>query len=195
MITLPITYTHGGKFSNDLIVGAKDSELAPFGPANDPIRQIARAGIRTFVESKRDLLTGSVLDFGCGKPGTCRQPQPYRDLCPGDYVGYDIGDDPYFDGRLFDAVLCTEVLPYLEMPDQGVYALHDFMAPGGHIILTATPAWPEIETNSLWRFTMAGLGNLLARAGFVDLQFQTIARLVVGPNTFNLVHGVVARKP
>src|SRR5438093_6368333 len=58
----------------------------------DPIRQADIASIRRFVESHCDLLRGRVLDFGAGKPGTCRQPQPYRDLVDGTYLPVDEGD-------------------------------------------------------------------------------------------------------
>src|SRR5678815_3910343 len=83
----------------------------------DPIRQAEMISIHRFLEVRRELFRGRVLDFGAGKPGTCRTPQPYRSLIEhGDieYLPYDVGD--VMPNPPFDVVLCTQVLQYIEDP-------------------------------------------------------------------------------
>lgn len=174
----------------DALKGASWGEVEAFYPG-DPIRQIALAGIHEFVSLNRGLLTGRTLDFGCGKPGTCRKPQPYRDLVAGEYVGVDV-DDPMPRG-LFDAVLCTEVAMYLHNVIRSMNLnLFTSLKPGGRLLLTWTAAWPEIEPSSLWRFTASGMHHLLDQAGFSHIKHQPLAQMRIGSNTFVLGHGVTA---
>ena len=91
---------------------------------NDTVRNLERTSIRGFVASCSEYLTGSVLDYGCGK-------QPYRDIVEaagGEYHGFDLVEFPANvsgvdyerprDGRGvlrvgYDAILCNQVLQYV----------------------------------------------------------------------------------
>lgn len=157
----------------------------------DPLRKMQIVGLDAYVASKAHLLTGRVLDFGCGKPGTCRVPQPYRKYCTGEYVGVDKGDFPR--GK-FDAILCTEVMAYLSLPIGAMESLYWHLADNGHVIITYTAAWPECEETSLWRFTAAGMRYLLERAGFSEIETTCIAQVQIGGNTLAISHGTVATK-
>jgi hypothetical protein len=160
----------------------------------DPIRQIELASIRRFVGQNRELLRGRVLDFGAGKPGTCRNPQPYRDLVDpsAEYVPVDIGD-PWFPGG-FNTVLCTQVVQYIFWPLTTLRELHNNLVDGGHLILTYPTSWDEVEAMDLWRFTKAGMERLLFQAGFEIVKHERRAEVVLGSFRFPIGYGCIARK-
>lgn len=187
MISLPLTFA-----PPDDLYGATSFDLAKFYQSTDPIRQIEIAGISEFVHLHSDLLTGRVLDFGCGKPGTCRTPQPFRHLIKGEYVGVDVGD-PVPEGP-YDAILCTEVLAYVLGPHDTIFDFYRLLRPGGALVITYTAAWPENEADSLWRFTCAGMAHLLRHNGFEQLRHTLLAEIKVAGNRFPLGHGHVARR-
>lgn len=158
----------------------------------DIIRQAEVTSIRRFVTEQRHLLGGRLLDFGAGKPGTCRVPQPYRGLCSGEYHPMDVGD-PWPDGE-FDVILCTQVL-HLVGP---VKALEDFyrhLRPGGVLVMTYPTNWDEVEKEDLWRYTQSGMNRLLVDRGFNVLHHELRAAVRLAGFSFPLGHGVIARKP
>ncbi len=126
--------------------------------------------IREFVRSCGDHLSGHVLDYGCGR-------QPYRTIIEqhgGTYVGYDrraFGgnvsgrDIGQLDEESFDAILCTQVLPYVHEVGEVLFDLHEYLRDGGRLILTYSAAWPVIR-DELWHFTKLGMEALLTQAGF-----------------------------
>lgn len=131
---------------------------------------VENQSIRDFVQSCAPHLGGRVLDFGCGK-------QPYREIvldAGGDYHPYDRKE---FGGNVsgrdvgeweigFDAILCTQVLAYVEYPHQILFGLHDSLRDrGGRLVLTYPSAWPVIR-DERWHFTQYGMDKLLAGAGF-----------------------------
>jgi SAM-dependent methyltransferase len=164
------------------------------------IRELERASIRSFVERNRQYLKGRVLDFGCGRPGTCAVPQPYRDLVEGEYLGYDLGD------RIpvppFDAILCTQVVQYMEDVPELLRYFHavltrfgqDDLSPSGHLVLTYPTNWDEVESFDLWRFTKTGMEMLLKTAGFKIVTHERRAEIDLGGFKFPLGYGVVAQK-
>lgn len=186
-MNLPLTYAPPNN-----VFGATPTELAKFYDSTDPIRQIEIAGIAEFVRLHSELLTGRVLDFGCGKPGTCRNPQPYRHLIHGEYVGVDVGDTVP-DGP-YDAILCTEVLAYVLDPRGAIFEFYRLLRPGGALVITYTSAWPENEASSLWRFTKAGMAHLLKHGGFDKLGHMLLSEIKVAGNRFALGHGHVAMR-
>lgn len=157
------------------------------------IRELERASIRSFVEAQKEYLaSGSVLDFGAGKPGTCRQPQPYRDLVTGEYSAFDLGD-PWPVGPFY-AILCTQVIEYMEDPRRELGWFHQWLVPGGVLVMTGPTNWPEVEESDLWRFTLSGIQRLLKKAGFDIVVAQRRAEIEKGGEKWSLGWGIVARK-
>jgi SAM-dependent methyltransferase len=146
------------------------------------IRDMERASIREYVARNASYLRGRVLDFGAGKPGTCRQPEPYRDLVQGEYFP-------------FDAVLMTQVIQYLHDPRQTLSQLEALLRGGGALVITGPTNWAEVEVTDLWRFTRAGIRLLLETAGFRVLDVQQRAEMDIGGFVMSVGWGAVAVKP
>lgn len=160
------------------------------------IRALERTSIREFVAKHDVYLTGRVLDFGCGTPSTCVQPQPYRSIVEavharmgaGVYVPHEKGE-PFPAGH-FDCVLMTQVLQYIENPGR---LLFDLRGVADHLVMTYPTHWEEVEQHDLWRFTKCGVGKMLRDAGWeVEIHVERWALPFDG---FKLVggYGVVAR--
>lgn len=166
------------------------------------LQELERASIESFVSSQSGYLTGTVLDLGCGK-------QPYRHIVEavgGDYIafdradypanvsGEDVGPDVDFDGVRFDAVLCTQVIQYLEEPYDQLLGIREMLVAGGHLVMTGPTNWPEREGEDLFRFTRAGIEKLLRWAGFDVVVLQPRANVLVATGfELSLGWGAVAR--
>lgn len=159
--------------------------------ADDPLRVAEQTSIEQFVAKHRGFLKGRVLDFGAGKPGTCRKPQPYRAFVAGHYIPYDKGD-ALPDGD-FDAILCTQVLQYLRPREAFLFFRDRLRVRGGVLVMTYATNWPEVEPGDKYRYTKAGMDEALVSSGFSILEHEPRAALVIPPNEFILGYGVVAR--
>jgi SAM-dependent methyltransferase len=160
------------------------------------VRDLERASIRQFMERNRRYLTGRVLDFGAGEPGTCREPQPYRDLVRGEYVAFDESDRGHgLPEGSFHAIICTQVLQYLDDPAWYIRQFWTKLKPGGHLVMTYPTSWDEVEEFDFWRFTKAGMQLLLRRAGFQIAEHERRASINLGGFQFPLGYGVVAQRP
>lgn len=156
------------------------------------VQEIEIASIRRFVESNREYLNGRVLDFGAGKPGTCREPQPYRDLVTGEYVPFDIGD-PLPDGK-FDAILCSQVIQYVEDASSLLGLFRSYLDIGGWLVLTGPTNWPIVEADDKWRFTPAGIRQLMEDNGFRVNNLEIRASVSALGMQWPLGYGVVASR-
>jgi SAM-dependent methyltransferase len=129
-------------------------------------------------------VSGSLVDVGCGA-------QPYRRLLSNDvrYIGidsveaktvfgYEMPDTRYYDGFFWpvddgvaDVVLATETLEHVSDPNQFLREAHRALRPGGKLLMTVPFAarWHFIPVD-FWRFTPAGLSQLLAGSGFEDVE-------------------------
>ena len=168
------------------------AEASLYG-TNDVLRQMVRASLRRFVAEHAELLRGRVLDYGCGRPGTCAIPSPYRSLLSEcEYVGWDVGEtEPK---GYFDAVLCTQVLQHADDPGRLLFNFRDYLKLGGALVLTAPALWEEIELEQ-WRFTLQGLWALAHRAGFQVLEKRSLCSVVLDRSlTLSVVNGIVARR-
>ncbi len=150
----------------------------------------ARNGLRTELGELLPLLSGAVLDVGCGR-------KPYRALATGAvrYVGVDVdtpatrghGDvDVFFDGKTlplaeasFDGVLCSQVLEHVFTPEEFLREIHRVLRPNGRLVLTVPFAWDEHEQpHDFARYSSFGLRALLERSGFdVVEQRKSVADL------------------
>lgn len=160
----------------------------------DVVRQATRAGIRRFVAEHRELLTGRVLDYGCGKQGTCAIPQPYRSmLAPGtDYVGWE--PPGILPAGFFNGILCTQVLQNVDNPWSVLEDFRERMEAKSTLVLTYPVAWEEIEQER-WRFTKHGMWALCHDAGLRVVHHECLVRVVLdGALSLSLVNGLVARK-
>lgn len=138
----------------------------------------ARRGLLTGLREFFPLLTGDVLDVGCGS-------KPYREFIPAArYVGLEVDTprtrasfaaDAYYDGRTlpfpdasFDAVLCSQVFEHVFMPPEFLAEIRRVLRPGGRLLLTVPFVWDEHEQpHDFARYSSFGLRAQLERAGFV----------------------------
>jgi SAM-dependent methyltransferase len=122
---------------------------------------------------------GVVLDVGCGA-------QPYRPLLgrakyigldtadASAHFGYEIPDTIYFEGDRWpledgsvDVVLCTETLEHVADPAKFLSEIARVLRPAGELILTVPfAARYHFIPHDYWRFTPAGLQQLLEATGF-----------------------------
>ncbi len=167
---------------------------------NAGIRETQRGMIRDFISDHADLLGGKVLDYGCGD-------SPYRDLVPGEYVGWnrarypgtpyrtDLGpDEPLL--STWNAILCTQMLQYVPDPQGLLFAFHaSLQSCRGYLVLTIQTTWPEVEVEDLWRFTSYGITELLHRTAFTALTIRQLGSITFANDGFSLPlgWGVTAR--
>jgi predicted TPR repeat methyltransferase len=167
----------------------------PFWDEPDPIRTMERASIRAFMEQHKGKLKGRVLDFGAGE-------QPYRDLVEGEYLPFEGSEIQLMEtaeGEI-DAIICNQVLQYVDLPDFTIQTFAARLKEHGHLILTYATNWDEVSGDCYhgshcdrWRFTKKGMEDLLDRAGFEVIDHQRRCEVRVGAFTFPIGYGVVAR--
>lgn len=111
-------------------------------------------------------IQGAVLDVGCGA-------MPYKPLFPEcSWRGMDarpVGDftadmDKHLEVEAYDTVLCTDSLQFSRDPRRAVTNMAAAVKRGGHLVIVAPNCWYEDQI-SRWRFTVGGLGELVAEAG------------------------------
>lgn len=138
----------------------------------------ARRGLFDGLKEFFTQLRGEVLDVGCGR-------KPHAPFVPATrYTGLNI-DSPvtrelaaadifYGGGRLpfadasFDAVLCSQVLEHVFMPEDFLREVHRVLRPGGRLLLATPFVWDEHEQpHDFGRYSSFGLRALLERADFV----------------------------
>lgn len=134
----------------------------------------ARSGLRDAMTEFAPMLSGRLLDVGCGA-------KPYRSLFAVDtYVGLDIdneisrqlGSAEYlYDGNTFpfadasfDSVLCSQVLEHVFTPDEFLGEIVRVLKPGGRLLLTMPFVWDEhSQPYDYARYSSFGLRALLER--------------------------------
>lgn len=167
-------------------------EISLYGTM-DVVRQVQNASIRRFVAANKDYLQGRVLDYGAGKPGTCRIPQPFRELISATaYIPWE-PEDPLPQGP-FHAILCTQACQNFEEPQEIFNRFNCLLAPGGHLVVTYPITWEPIE-REYWRFTPKGIDLLCHRAGLDVIHNLELARVVLDRSqTLPLAGGLLARR-
>lgn len=162
----------------------EDQYLNPRVTPRSMTNVLLRRALAEYVREKAKLLSGRVLDVGCGK-------SPYRSVLTSvaEYVGMDVFDSRYdklqvgvwFDGSefplqdgSFDSVLCTEVLEHVPDPRLHVSEAARVLKKGGRILLTTPFIWPiHDEPHDYQRFTHYGLKMLLGQAGFEEIEITS----------------------
>lgn len=169
---------------------------------SDELTQIEEDSIRTFLHSVADegYLRGNVLDYGSGR-------QPYRRLVEehgGHYTPYDSPSFPcsiassdttkQVLGKSFDTILCTQVLQFVEHPRAFLYELGARFPSVGHLVMTYTTNWPEVNEEDLHRYTRSGMERLLPQAGWTVLRHDRRATTVTRGYEWAFGYGVLARR-
>ncbi|HCS19773.1 MAG TPA: methylase [Bacteroidetes bacterium] len=140
---------------------------------------IARSGLWKNINVLSSMLSGDLLDVGCGR-------KPYKALfAVNKYIGLDIDNpghshageevDVYYDGKTFpfdtnsfDSALCNQVLEHVFNPDEFLSEIHRVLKPGGKLLLTVPFAWDEHEQPYDYaRYSSFGLRHLMEKNGFV----------------------------
>jgi SAM-dependent methyltransferase len=146
---------------------------------------LARRGLWREIEAASPMLTGDLLDVGCGT-------KPYQALFKvHSYTGLEI-DTPvarqrdvaeaYYDGKSFpfddasfDAVLCNQVFEHVFTPDDFLREISRVLRSQGRLLLTVPFVWDEHEQPYDYaRYSSFGLRALLERNDFQIVQQRKI---------------------
>jgi SAM-dependent methyltransferase len=136
------------------------------------------------ISSFAPLLSGRLMDFGCGS-------KPYRSLFQvQEYIGVDFENpghphmneqiDVFYDGKhlpfeagTFDSIFCSEVFEHVFNLDEALRELHRVLKVGGKILVTCPFAICEHEVpNDFARYSSFGLRYLLEKHGFEVLELD-----------------------
>jgi len=149
------------------------------------------------LESVGCLLTGRLLDLGCGS-------KPYQDIFGArvhSWIGLDLETKvsaadvlgsalrlPFGDGS-FDSVLSTQVLEHVAQPEIVLRETYRVLRLGGHLVLTTPQTNPlHEEPNDFFRFTCHGLRFLAERAGFTVLAVKPLGGAIATVGQMVLWH-------
>ena len=145
----------------------------------------ARSGLRDAMNELAPILSGRLLDVGCGT-------KPYRAMFTVDaYIGLDRDSeasrklgiaDHHYDGNTFpfadvsfDSVLCNQVLEHVFNPDEFLKEIVRVLKPGGKLLLTVPFVWDEHEQPYDYaRYSSFGLRALLEKQGLKILQHKKL---------------------
>lgn len=145
----------------------------------------ARSGLRDAMAEFAPMLSGRLLDVGCGT-------KPYRSLFTVDaYIGLDIDSegplkrgiaDHHYDGKSFpfadvsfDSILCSQVLEHVFNPDEFLGEIVRVLKPGGKLLLTVPFVWDEHEQPYDYaRYSSFGLSALLEKQCLKVLQHKKL---------------------
>jgi SAM-dependent methyltransferase len=157
-----------------------------FNPSIFHSSYLARKRLLQIIQKESKLLTGILLDFGCGT-------KPYQSLFQVEkYVGLDFENEGHphhneqidffydgktipFDNTFFDSIFCTEVFEHVFNLEDIISELNRVLKPGGTILATCPFAISEHEVpNDYARYSSYGLKHLFERNGFTVIrQYKT----------------------
>ncbi len=128
---------------------------------------VAKAALLRHFRRARPLLTGLVLDVGCGR-------KPFRKYLRSErYYGmeYRTENGPDFCGDaldipvgsgIVDSVICAEVLEHVKDPKGAIREISRVLKTDGTLYLTAPMLWyHHYEPHDYFRFTKYGLAHML----------------------------------
>lgn len=145
----------------------------PYADPQTTLSLLPGAAIGEWLHEHRHLVTGRLLDAGCGNRPYAEWYGPLvnesvgLDLAPlpGVTVG-SVEQMPFADAE-FDAVLCTEVLEHVGDAERATAELFRVTRPGGHVLVTVPFLYPTHEAPyDMRRLTHLGLHDLMQRHGF-----------------------------
>jgi SAM-dependent methyltransferase len=144
-----------------------------------------RRRLYSAIKEKSSLLSGVILDLGCGS-------KPYIHLFTksSQYIGVDIENpghdhskedvDVYYDGKKlpfanehFDNAFFSEVLEHIFEPEETLAEVHRVLKKDGLLLLTVPFAWDEHEIpNDYGRYTSFGVKHLLHKCNFEIVEIE-----------------------
>lgn len=109
--------------------------------------------------------------------------QPYKPLLGGSaakYIAVDLvktacvnavasGEALPFRPRTFDIVIATQVMDYFKQPTVAVQQMREVLKPGGTLLASIPACAPSFNEHERWRFTRAGLSELLSHFAEVEI--------------------------
>jgi glycosyltransferase involved in cell wall biosynthesis/SAM-dependent methyltransferase len=148
-----------------------------------------RRSIAEAMQALRPLLSGTLLDIGCGQ-------MPYKSLLTGPpsqvvrYIGLDFEDNPNYDNRpdivwqdgriplgadSVDCAICTEVLEHCREPEAVLTEIHRVLKSEGLLFFTVPFLWPlhDVPCDE-YRYTPFSLRRHLAASGFGDIEIKAM---------------------
>lgn len=152
----------------------------PYSNRDSTLSLIPGAAVGEWLHDHRQLVTGRLLDSGCGN-------KPYEpwyaplvteavslDAAPAEGISVvGFADRLPFRDATFDTVLCTEVLEHVEDAERAAAEMFRVTKPGGHVLVTVPYLYPTHEAPyDMRRFTHFGLRSLMARHGFEVLDVE-----------------------
>ncbi|RYY70133.1 MAG: class I SAM-dependent methyltransferase [Chitinophagaceae bacterium] len=146
------------------------------------------------------LLSGKLMDFGCGS-------KPYKSLFTqvDEYIGVDYQGEGhshvneeievYYDGKTlpfedntFDSILANEVLEHIFNLEAILQELKRVLKPGGKILISIPFAWNEHEVPvDFGRYTSFGLTDIINRNGFNLIAMEKTTSFVETQAQLNIV--------
>jgi SAM-dependent methyltransferase len=140
---------------------------------------IIRKGMHRILKTRIPLLSGRMMDFGCGL-------KPYRQLFinVNEYVGVDIENeahshekekvDVYYDGKTlpfendqFDSAFSSEVFEHVFNLEEILIEINRVLKKDGTALFTVPFVWGEHEIPyDFGRYTSYGIKHLFEKAGF-----------------------------
>lgn len=150
-----------------------------FNPSLRSPLYFIRKGLYEKIREYAPLLSGRVLDFGCGA-------KPYKSLFTNavEYIGVDYASeghdhsneniDFYYDGKTlpftdneFDSIFSSEVMEHIFNPLEILGELNRVLRPGGKFLFSCPFAFPEHEVPvDFARYTSFALTDMLQQKGF-----------------------------
>lgn len=131
------------------------------------------------VQTKGGILTGDLLDVGCGAKPYARLGLPCSsytglDIRPVAEINNDICG--WVPDRQYDSVMCIDTLQYVIDPASAIDAMVAALKPGGVLLLVAPNTSAEDEA-ALWNFKVRGIESLLSRHALRDIEIQAMSKL------------------
>ena len=148
---------------------------------------LIRTQIQKAIKNNASMLSGKLLDFGCGT-------KPYQKFFTNvsQYTGVDYKIegrenkqkevDVFYDGKNipfenghFDSILCTEVLEHVFNIDELLIEFYRVLKKDGTVLLTTPFMWEEHEMPfDFARYTTPALVHLYTKNGFkIEKNFKT----------------------
>ncbi len=96
----------------------------------------------------------------------------------------------------FDAILCTQVLQDCADPPGALRLMSWLLKSGGNLVLTYGTCWREVDVNDKFRFTFAGMEDIIRRAcpELKIIDHVRRAQIKLANYEFSLGGGIICKK-